>query len=344
MQIIVSSIRFVAFFFLGILLVACSRQPEFQTVVFSGPTMGTTYSVKIVIKPERQAVVKKQQAAIDELLKAFNQSLSTYISDSEIVTLSQSPVNEWLEVSPRFMGILKLSNQISELSGGAFDATVGPLVNLWGFGPDWRKNQAPSDKAIQAAMANIGYGSVEVDELGLRIRKHKPVGLDFSAIAKGYAVDEIAELLWQQGFHHFMVEIGGELRLHGHNGQGKPWRIGVESPQADGKIRPIGLSEVGLATSGDYRNYFEQEGVRFSHTIDPTTGKPITHNLASVTVVAETAAKADALATAFSVMGGDKAMALADKEGIAIYMIERGQDDFVSRHSSAFLPYLKAGE
>ena len=322
-------------------VVSCEPAPKRETVAFSGSTMGTTYNIKLIVKPEQRQAAKATQVAIDSLLTEFNQSLSTYIKDSEIMTINAAPTQLWLPVSMRFLKVLTLSEQISALSGGAFDVTVAPLVNLWGFGPEWHKDQAPSEQAITQALTMVDYTAIAIDQPGRRIQKLKPVQLDFSAIAKGYGVDEVATYLWQQGFHHFMVEIGGELRLHGHNAEGKPWRIGVESPQAGGKIKPVSLSEVGMATSGDYRNYFEQSGVRFSHTIDPSTGQPIKHNLASATVVAGTSAEADALATAFSVMGGDKAMALAKREGIAVYLIERKDDAFVARHSPAFSPYLQ---
>lgn len=321
---------------------ACERQPGFETVLLSGATMGTTYNIKVVVPDGKRHSAEGLQSAIDARLQDFNQSLSTYINDSEIMTLNQAPVGEWLPVSERFLAVLTLSQQISKLSNGAFDATVAPLVNLWGFGPDWKANKAPAASDIEPALSKIGYQYIEIDSEKLRIKKNIDASLDFSAVAKGYGVDEIAELLWGKGFHHFMVEIGGELRLHGHNGEGKTWRIGVESPSAGGKIRPIAVSEVGVATSGDYRNYFEQDGVRFSHTIDPSTGRPITHNLASVTVIAATAARADALATAFTVMGGDQAMALAEERGIAIYLIERVDDGFSTRASTAFAPYLEA--
>ena len=325
-------------------LSGCERGSGFETVAFSGATMGTTYNIKVIVQPEQKTIAERTQPVIDEQLKAFNQSLSTYISDSEIMKINAAPKNEWLEVSSRFLSVLILSQTISGLSGGAFDATVGPLVNAWGFGPDWTQSQTPTEATLQEVMANVGYQSIEIDKPLSRIRKLKDVQLDFSAIAKGYAVDEIADYLWDQGMHHFMVEIGGELRLHGHNVQGQAWRIGVESPQEGGKIRPIGLSEAGLATSGDYRNYYEKNGMRFSHTIDPSTGKPITHNLASITVVADTAAKADALATAFSVMGGDEALRLANTQGVAVYLIERSGDAFTTRHNDYFLPYLEAGK
>ena len=213
------------------------------------------------------------------------------------------------------------------------------MIEEWGFDKKQTNNQVPTEQRISELLAKTGYEKLAIQSDCVQ-KSIAALSVNLSAIAKGYGVDELATYLWQQGFHHFMVEIGGELRLHGHNPEGMPWRIGVESPQTGGKIRPIAVSEVGVATSGDYRNYFERDGVRFSHTIDPATGKPITHNLASVTVVAGSAAKADALATAFSVMGGDKTMALAAKEGIAVYLIERAQEGFSVRHSPAFAPYL----
>ncbi len=327
-------------FCLCLFIVACQSKEQFQTVAFSGATMGTTYNIKIVVDKNQEAPTIEVQARIDQLLEDFNQSLSTYISDSELMQFNAAPVGEWVTVSSRFMGVLTLSNRISQLSRGAFDPTVGPLVNLWGFGPDWHKDKKPSDTEIAALMDEVGYQSIDVDSEGSRVKKTKTIQLDFSAVAKGYGVDEVAELLWREGFHHFMVEIGGELRLHGHNAAGEAWRIGVEAATKGGKIKPIAVSEVGVATSGDYRNYFEEDGIRYSHTIDPTTGRPITHNLASVTVIAATSGEADALATAFTVLGGDQAMALAEQEGIPIYIIERKGEGFSVRHSTTFTPYL----
>ncbi|WP_054113752.1 FAD:protein FMN transferase [Marinagarivorans algicola] len=322
------------------LLAACDQKPQWQTVTYSGNTMGTTYTIKVVVSPEQQHAASKTQQAVDALLKGFNQSLSTYIKDSEIMTINAAPAQQWLTVSPRFLAVLTLSREVSDLSAGAFDATVMPLVNLWGFGPDWHKDAAPSLAQINTVLERVDYRAIAINTADRAIKKLKPVSLDFSAVAKGYGVDEVADFLWQQGFHHFMVEIGGELRVHGHNANGTAWRIGVESPVSGGSIKPIQVSEVGVATSGDYRNYFEQDGVRFSHTIDPVSGQPITHNLASVTVIAESAAKADALATAFSVMGGEAALALAQQEGIAVYIIERAGDRFITRHSAMFEPYF----
>ena len=308
-------------------LLACERPPAFETVVLSGATMGTTYNIKVVVPNGERHSAEKLQIAIDSRLQAFNQSLSTYISDSEIVTLNQAPVGEWLPVSERFLAVLTLSQQISQLSGGAFDATVAPLVNLWGFGPDWKAHKAPAASDIEQALLSIGYQYIEIDSAQSRIKKLIDVSLDFSAVAKGYGVDEIAELLWAEGFHHFMVEIGGELRLHGHNGEGKTWRIGVESPAAGGKIRPIAVSEVGVATSGDYRNYFEQDGVRFSHTINPKTGYPVQQELASVTVLAKNCMTADAWATAFMVLGYKKGYDLAIANNLAVlFLLKEGEE------------------
>lgn len=307
---------------------------------FTGNTMGTTYTIKLIVSRERQLDAQNTQQAIDDLLIDFNQSLSTYIKSAEIMRINAAPHGQWINASPRFMTVLNLSQNLSELTGGAFDVTVMPLINLWGFGPNWQQASTPSQYQIDEALKHIGYRSIEINDSNTALKKHKNLSVDFSAVAKGYGVDEVADYLWSQGFHHFMVEIGGELRVHGHNASGLPWRIGVENPSSEGTIKPIQVSEVGIATSGDYRNYFEKDGVRFSHTIDPKTGKPITHNLASVTVIAGTAAKADALATAFNVMGGAKALALAESEGIAIYLIERTAEGFLARHSTSFEPYF----
>jgi FAD:protein FMN transferase len=320
-------------------MVACSQAPA--PALLTGKTMGTTYHIKITVTSaaEREKALALQ-ADIDQHLQDFNQCASTYIADSEIQRVSQAPTGVWLDVSERFFAILALSQEISALSDGAFDVTVAPLVNAWGFGPDWQQDNTPSGELLAALRDQVGYTYLELDASLRRVKKQRPVQLDFSAVAKGYGVDEIAALIEQAGFKHYMVEIGGELRLKGENPAGKPWRIGVESPKPNGKPIPINVTDIGVATSGDYRNFFEKDGVRYSHTIDPSTGKPVRHTLASVTVLAPTSAKADALATAFSVLGADKALEMAERYRWPIYLIEYDNEQLRSRHSTAFAPYL----
>lgn len=314
-------------------------------VSVSGQTMGTTYSVKLVSDGETLPSSDVLATWADSTFAAVNESMSTYLEDSELSVLNRSEVQSWQPVSAPLMEVLVLSQEISRKSDGAFDITVMPLVNLWGFGPQERVS-APDMDAINRTMAWIGYDKLSVDAERGAVRK--PVGftLDLSAIAKGYAADQLAEKLRAEGYRHFMVEVGGELVLAGLNNRGKPWRIGIETPNYElfsatkAPASAVDISNKGMATSGDYRNYYEVDGVRVSHTIDPKSGRPITHTLASVTVIADTSAEADGWATALNVMGAERALALAAEEQLAIFMLVREGDGFKAMHSAAFEPYL----
>lgn len=328
---------------LSLWLVACSlEQPAHK---FSGPTMGTRYHVTVV-DPERRFDPEKLQEAVDQRLEAVNQSMSTYIQDSELNQLNRTAVGDWQPVSHDLFEVLFTAMQVSWLSAGAFDVTVGPLVNLWGFGPEQRPEQVPSDTEIEAVRKNIGFNHIELDLAGRQAKRTREVNIDLSAIAKGYGVDAVAALLESAGIEHYMVEIGGELRLKGLNPQGQPWRIGVEEPKATAQGEPyraLRLTDVGVATSGDYRNYFEVEGQRYSHTVDPTTGRPIRHRLASVTVVADSSMLADALATAINVLGPERGYRLAEQQGVAAFLVSKRPDGegFESRYTPAFAQYLE---
>jgi thiamine biosynthesis lipoprotein len=233
------------------------------------------------------------------------------------------------------------------ISGGAFDITVGPLVNLWGFGPDPMLFVAPDAVLIRQTLTKIGYQKLLFDDQNQRVKKIEvSLYLDLSAIAKGYAVDKVGALLEEYGISHYMVEIGGELRLKGHNIKQKPWRIAIEKPSSEQRViqKVLPLSNISLATSGDYRNFFESEGVRFSHTIDPRSGSPIRHDLASVTVLSETTMKADALATALMVLGDEEGGRMAERENIAALFIIKTKDGFTEKASSSFLEKLKVNK
>lgn len=328
-------------FFLGVAfsLQGCTSSEE-PVLVITGETMGTYYQVKVVGAGEEFSAAKLQQVT-DEALVKINDIMSTYIPDSELMRLNRSSVGAWVDISEPLYDVLVTSQRISELSGGAFDITVAPLVNLWGFGPK-RSNEPPTEQAVSEALEQIGYQYLEVRPGKAQVRRTRDVQLDLSAVAKGYGADYVAQVYRGMGLENFMVEIGGELRLAGHNPNGEPWRIGVEVPSVarTGVVQAVEVTNAGVATSGDYRNYYEVDGKRVSHTIDPATGHPITHTLASVTVIADTAADADALATALNVMGAEKGRELADKAGIAAYFIERQNDDFVSSYSEEFKQYL----
>lgn len=320
-------------------LAACSQKPEQSLVTHSGLTMGTTYTVKWV----SNAAVDKAEtvAAINRALVEVNQSMSTYIPDSELSLLNGLPAGSSAELSKELAFVLQLGLEISEQSDGAFDFTVGPLVNLWGFGPNGRVMQAPDEEKIAAVMQRVGYQSVELKDQHLV--KTLDSYIDLSAIAKGYGVDVIAQLLEARGIDSYLVEIGGELRAKGLKPDGSHWKVAIESPVATTERsiqKIIAVKDIGIATSGDYRNYFEENGVRFSHTIDPITARPIRHNLASVTVLAKTCAEADGYATAMMVMGPVKALKFAEARDIEAFFLVKTDKGFEELMTSGFSKYL----
>jgi len=330
---------------LVLFVAACDRQISQAQFQYAGLALGTSFSVKVSHKPVEidPAWLKNQ---IDLKIEEVDRSMSTYRRDSELSRFNRNPTTDWQPVSEALASLVAESLEISRWSGGAFDVTVGPLVNLWGFGPDPRTSKAPADEKIAAAMARIGYDKLEVRLQPPALAKRIPdLYVDLSAIAKGYAVDNVARYLETLGIRDYMVEIGGELRLKGLSPRGGPWRIAIEKPVA--KMREVekvlSLTDISIATSGDYRNYFESEGRRFSHTIDPRTGRPITHRLASVTVLSHTTRHADAMATALMVLGPEEGYVKAEKENIKALFIVKDDDGFVERATSALTGYLRGG-
>ena len=311
----------------------------------SGQTMGTTYHITVLEKDGLNTSPADIKVAVDKQLQGINQQMSTYLQDSELSKFNAAPVDSWLNVSTDLFDVLLLSLELGWLSSGAFDITVGPLVNLWGFGPGGldRKDAVPAAEDIATLLATTGFQSLEFNLETGNVRKQRAIQLDLSAIAKGYAVDKIAELLNYAGFSDFMIEIGGELHLQGNSPRGGPWRIAIEQPDegVQGRVQQaVNVSNVGMATSGSYRNFFQQDGKQYSHSIDPTTGYPVTHTLASVTVIADNAAYADGLATAITVMGPQAGMQMAEQQGFAVYMISKTKTGFEVSYSDAFTVYL----
>jgi len=332
-----------SFLFLCLLMLGCSPSgTEHPSVKFSGQTMGTYYHITVVgpASGEFDVDVELLQEAVDKELVGFNQMMSTYIDDSELMRFNRSPVNQWVELSEPVMELLYISEDISQRSHGAFDVTVGPLVNLWGFGPEAKPDAVPSAEELTAALVRTGYEYLQLDVN--RARRTADIDVDLSGVAKGYGVDWIANFLTDRGYNNFMVEIGGEVRAVGNSPRGAPWRIAVEQPSvmAGGARLALSLSDHAVATSGDYRNYFEVDGVHYSHTIDPSTGRPVEHSLVSVTVVTETAARADAWATALTVLGPEEGMALANAEQLAVYFIVKDNGGFVESQSVTFSQLL----
>lgn len=331
------------YFFLALVLacglVACSQRD--QLVQLSGRTMGTSYHIKL-ITPGTTSSREKLQQQVDDVLEAINQSMSTYIEDSELSRLNRAPVDTWVEVSQPLLEVLLISRDVSEASGGAFDITAGPLVNLWGFGPQKGRDEIPDEQAIRQTMERVGFNLLEIDGKQQRVRKLKDIYVDLSAVAKGYAADVVTEQLRTLGFNNTMVEIGGELRLSGLNAQAKPWRIGIEKPELlhEGALQAVDISDAGMATSGDYRNYFELNGERYSHLIDPSNGRPVRHLLASVTVITDSGARADAYATALHVLGPEHGYKLAHRLKLAAFFIVREEEGFSVKYTPEFERYL----
>ncbi|WP_372764674.1 FAD:protein FMN transferase [Litorivivens sp.] len=319
-------------------IAGCSQKPEL--VKLSGDTMGTRYNISLMAPGDFEAEAAQQQ--LDALLQAFNQIASTYEPKSEVNALSAMTLEDWHDISHTLSDMLLISLEVNWLTGGAFDVTISPLVELWGFGAERRRQHVPSQSAIDAALEETGFRHLQLDLTEPRIKIKQPVTVDLSGVAKGYGVDMVAQWLERQGVANYLVEIGGEIRAAGQSARGDVWRVGIEKPQglAAGVQQAIRVSGVGLATSGDYRNYFEDNGTRYSHTLDPKTGYPIKHRTASVTVIAENAAYADALATGLLVLGGDKALKLAETHNLAIFVIEKTDSGFETRWSKAFEPYL----
>ncbi|WP_026973225.1 FAD:protein FMN transferase [Aliagarivorans marinus] len=327
-----------AFFISG-----CEKSSDLYTLQITGSTMGTYYQVKVVDTKAQLPDGEALQALIDDELEAVNDEMSTYRPSSEISRFNQSEGSEPMAISSHFAYVMDASIALSEATVGAFDPTVGPLVNLWGFGPEGRPETIPSDEQVAQASAKVGYQHLSLQD-GMLSKAVPELYLDLSAIAKGHGVDRVAEVLEAQGVANYLVDIGGELRLNGHNDKDAPWRIAVEKPVAGGTgaiQKIIAPGDGGLATSGDYRNYFEHDGVRYSHTINPATAKPIANKIVSVTVVTQSSMMADAYATAFTVMGVEASMAMAKERALAVYIIEKQGEEFAEHISDAFAPLIQ---
>ncbi len=339
-----------AFLFLGPLtalvlglLVGCAEPPP-ETLRLTGATMGTRYNITWLSGSDHP-VPEDVHIGVEAVLEAVNASMSTWREDSEITAFNAAPAGEWFKVSRDFAEVFELSRAISAASGGAYDVTVAPLVDLWGFGTTMG-DEVPDAAAIAAAREAVGQQRLDFDRDTPALRKPAAMAVDFSSIAKGYGVDRVAAWLEQQGIDRYLVEIGGEIRVSGLNPRNEPWRIAVEKPQPGERSAQVAvtLHNAAVATSGDYRNFFEVDGVRYSHTIDPRSGAPVRHDLVSVTVIHESATMADAWATALTVLGTERAMETALSEELAVYLISRDGDGFRASSTPAMAPLLQTIE
>lgn len=320
------------------LISACSQQDK--VIALSGNTMGTTYHIKIM--PGKKAIdAKALQVRIDKALEEVNDQMSTYRPDSELSRFNQMSSHDTMNVSPDTVKVINEAIKLYKITDGALDITVGPLVNLWGFGPDKRPVTEPTQAEIDKQKARTGIQYIQVD--GTRLGKtHDDLYVDLSSIAKGFGVDKVAALLDEYQPQGYLVEVGGEIRLKGTKGDHQAWRIAVEQPSEEGVAvqQVISPGNMSMATSGDYRNYYEEDGQQFSHLIDPRTGYPIKHRLASVTVLNKDCMVADGYATAMMVLGTQASLALAKRENLAIMLIEKRDDGFKVFYSDAFKPFV----
>lgn len=335
---------------LGILVVWIWLRPAPEApdiYQLDGNTMGTSYRVLVTGFPAAVSGEELAAGISDRLHRIDKELMSTYEPTSELSRFNQSPAGEWFDVSPELAEVMQEALQISELTGGAFDVTVGPLVDRWGFGPQMRPIDMPDEQTIQRMLSEVGYQHLDVKLTPPQLRKQQDVQVDLSGIAKGYGADYIAEYFDSLQMDSYFIEIGGELRIKGRKRDGSAWVPGIERPvNGSPEVHQIIYTRdesLGVAGSGDYRNYFEQDGQRYSHEIDPATGRPITHNLAACYVIADNAMRADALATAFMVMGAESSMALAEEIGLAAYFIVKSDNEsgFDSRYSRQFARYLE---
>ena len=315
--ILIINLQIIFIFFVG-----CSK----SMVLLSGQTMGTTYSIKYWsnLKDLNKLKVHKK---VEFELHSVNQTMSTYVKDSELSRLNKSDkINEWINISPDLFIVLTEAKYIHMITKGAFDITIGPLVNIWGFGPLGRKKK-PTDGEISKILKKIGTEKFSIKKVGKKYlfkKQIKDLYLDLSAIAKGFGVDEIASSLERLGIINYLIEVGGEVKTKGVKNNGKKWKIAVEAPlegeRSYNKI--ISLSNKSIATSGNYRNFFKKDGIKFHHTIDPHTGRPVNRNIKSATVISKKSCmRADALATAFMVLGEVEGQKIANDLNISTFFI-----------------------
>ena len=307
------------------LLAACGEsRPRGAATGFRGPAMGSSYTVKLA-GPVDAGLASRAQEAVREALSVVEARMSTWLDDSEVSRFNRHASAAPFGFSAETYAVLALARQVSHETGGAFDATVAPAVDAWGFGPGRQHRIVGSDERGRLA-PRIGHAHLALDDATRSASKARgDVTLDFSGIAKGYAVDRAAAALDALGIERYMVEAGGEVRTRGLNAEGQPWRIAIEQPDAV-PSRPhfvVPMAGLSLATSGDYRIFFEQDGRRFSHEIDPSSGAPVEHALASVSIAAPSCAYADAMATALFVMGPQRGPAFAAERNVAAYFIVR---------------------
>ncbi|MHC8298955.1 FAD:protein FMN transferase [Pseudomonas sp. ZS1P83] len=314
-------------------LTGCGNGDSMES--FGGPTMGSTYSIKYLRHAGLPAPAEVR-VQVEKILAEVDQQMSTYRSDSDIGRFNDLPANRCQKMPAPILKLVRVAERLSEQSEGSFDLTVEPLLNLWGFGPQAREEKIPGAQALAEVRQRVGYQHLRID--GDQLCKDAAVEVDFNSIAAGYAVDTIAAKLEGMGIHSYLAEATGELKAAGKKLDGSLWRIALEEPRDDQQVaeRIIAVDGYGVSTSGDYRNYFEQDGRRYSHTFDARTGAPVLHTLASVTVIHPSALMADGLSTLLLILGPERGWDYAEKHDIGAFFVIRADTGFVTRTNQAF--------
>src|SRR5450830_7847 len=316
-----------------VLLAGCGNADSLEQ--FGGPTMGSTYSIQYVRHAGGPAVTEVKPA-VEAILAEVDRQMSTYRGDSDIERFNELPAHSCQVMPSSILELVRVGEQLSLDSDGAYDLTVEPLMNLWGFGPQGREEKVPAAAQLAEVRQRVGHRYLRID--GDQLCKDAAVEVDFNSIAAGYTVDRIVDRLKAMGLDSFLAEATGELKAVGKKPDGSPWRIALEVPRDDEQVaqRIIALDGYGVSTSGDYRNYFEQDGKRYSHTFDALTGAPITHNLASVTVIHPSTLMADGLSTLLLILGPERGWDYAEKHAVAAFFVMRADTGFVTRTNQAF--------
>jgi thiamine biosynthesis lipoprotein len=326
------------FFYILILffLTGCGLKRE---ATFIGKTMGTTYHIKVVTWLNKDT--DSLRGKIEQRLSEINSSMSIYMEDSEISRFNKyQTIDKNFEVSDDFIRVVAIGKRLYEITGGAWDATINPIVNIWGFGNYKKKRKIPSIEQIKKLKENIGFNYINISDEGHLVKKKGKVALDFGSIAKGYAVDELSTLILETGINDFIVEIGGEVYASGIRKDKKNWKVGINMPKKDASYnkiyKTVRLRGRALATSGDYRNFFEYQGKSYSHVLDPRTGWPVSNGVVSVSILAGSCAVADGLATAVTVMGHEKGIELVNSlDNIETLVVIQKEDGNLEEFSSA---------
>lgn len=329
----------------SLLSVGCSLFSSKEPIAFSGIAFySMPWSIKIDALPKDVSAQKLQQE-LQQTLDNANKVLSTYQSDTELMRFNRAPIGVWQTASPMLFDAVSTAVAVSQITQGVYDVTVAPLVNLWGFGAQAVPNKIPSAEAIQAARVKVGWQHIGLDSIQKKLQRQTDIELNLSSLGEGVGVDALEKVLEKHGVSSYMISVAGTLRTQGQKLDGSAWRIAIEKPDGSGlpeRVLNIGKNVTAISTSGAYRNYHEIDGVRYSHTIDPRTGKPISHKTVSVTVVLPNQASqlADAWATALNALGAEEGYTIAVDNHIPAYYLVKTEQGFSEKYTPMFQPFL----